>query len=93
LTVPIEDVIAYPKVSKAYFSFVEIFFRNHIATVMALDTAVLMQLMNAVHEGLQASEPTLSSLCANAIDHLATFYFENKGKDKAEMHNLNKVRL
>jgi len=90
LSVPVDDVIAYPKLSKAYFGFVEIFFRNHIKSVMALDTNVLMQLMNAVHEGLQASDPTLSSLCANSIDHFATFYFENAGKDKVEVHNLNK---
>jgi exportin-7 len=91
LSVSVDDVIAYPKLSKAYFGFVEIFFRNHIKSVMALDTNVLMQLMNAVHEGLQASDPTLSSLCANSIDHFATFYFENAGKEKPEVHNLNKV--
>ena len=91
LSVSVDDVIAYPKLSKAYFGFVEIFFRNHLKGVLALETNVLMQLMNAVHEGLQASDPTLSSLCANAIDHFATFYFENSGKDKPEVHNLNKV--
>ncbi len=90
LSAPVDDVIAYPKLSKAYFGFIEIFFRNHIKSVLALDTNLLMQLMNAVHEGLQASDPQLSSLCANAIDHLATFYFENMGKDKIEVHNLNK---
>lgn len=90
LSVPVDDVIAYPKLSKAYFGFVEIFFRHHIKSVLALETGLLMQLMNSVHEGLQASDPQLSSLCANAIDHLATFYYENINKDKIEMHNLNK---
>ena len=70
---------------------VEIFFRNHLKGVVALETNVLMQLMNSVHEGVQASDPTLISLCANAIDHFATFCFENSGKDKVEVHNLNKV--
>ena len=91
LSVSVEDVIAYPKLSKAYYGFIEIFFRNHIKSVMALETNVFLQLMNAIHEGLQASDPGLSSLCANSIDHFATFYFENTGKDKAEVHNLNKV--
>eukprot|EP00586_Coscinodiscus_wailesii_P002586 CAMPEP_0172484254 /NCGR_PEP_ID=MMETSP1066-20121228/11629_1 /TAXON_ID=671091 /ORGANISM="Coscinodiscus wailesii, Strain CCMP2513" /LENGTH=1123 /DNA_ID=CAMNT_0013248627 /DNA_START=273 /DNA_END=3644 /DNA_ORIENTATION=+ len=90
LGVPLEDVLAYPKLSKAFYGFVEILFRNHIATVLALETNILMQLMNAVHEGLQASDAMLSSLCANTIDHLATFYFENANKDKMAMHNLNK---
>jgi len=90
LSVPLDDIVAYPKLSKAVYGFIEILFRNHQKTVFALDTGVFMQLMTAVHEGLQASDATLSSLCANAIDHLATFYFQTNGKDKVEMHNLNK---
>mmetsp|Transcript_20342 Transcript_20342/g.38262 ORF Transcript_20342/g.38262 Transcript_20342/m.38262 type:complete len:1118 (-) Transcript_20342:416-3769(-) len=90
LTIPMEDALAYPKLSKAYYGFVEIIFRNHRKTVFALETSVFMQLMTAVHEGLQASDATLSSLCANTVDHIATYYFTNAGKDKVEMHNLNK---
>jgi exportin-7 len=91
LSVPLEDVVAYPKLSKAYYGFIEILFRNHKKTAFALDTTVFMQLMTAVHEGLQSSDATLSSLCANTIDHLATFYFTFNGKEKLEVHNLNKV--
>lgn len=93
LSVPLEDVLSYPKLSKAYYGFIEILFRNHKKTVFALDTAIFMQIMTAVHEGLQSSDATLSSLCANSIDHLATYYFTMSGKDKIEMHNLNKVRF
>jgi exportin-7 len=92
LSIPLEDVIAYPKLSKAYFGFLEILFRNHMKNVFALETNIFMQIMTAVHEGLQSSDATLSSLCANAIDHIATYYFSNQGKDKVEMHSLNKVR-
>mmetsp|Transcript_15809 Transcript_15809/g.23277 ORF Transcript_15809/g.23277 Transcript_15809/m.23277 type:complete len:1121 (-) Transcript_15809:142-3504(-) len=90
LSVPLDDIVAYPKLSKAYFGFIEILFRNHKKTAFALDTNVFMQLMTAVHEGIQSSDATLSSLCANTVDHLATFYFNTNGKDKVEMHNLNK---
>ena len=91
LSVPLDDVNAYPKLSKAYFSFVEILFRSHKKTVFALDTQVFMQIMTTVHDGLQSSDATISSFCANTIDHLTTYYFHNNGKDKAEMHSLNKV--
>ncbi|KAL3796830.1 hypothetical protein ACHAW5_002516 [Stephanodiscus triporus] len=90
LSIPLDHVVAYPKLSKSVFGFVEIFFRNHIKTVMALDTSIFMQLMNAVHEGLQSSDAQISSMCANSIDHLATLYYENSGKDKPEMRHLNK---
>lgn len=90
LCIPLEHVVAYPKLSKSVFGFVEIFFRNHIKSVMALNTNVFMQLMNAVHEGLQSSDAQISSMCANSIDHLATLYCENSGKDRPEIRNLNK---
>ena len=48
-------------------------------------------MMSTVHEGLQSSDAQLSAMCATTIDHLATFYFENSGKDKVEMQMLNKV--
>lgn len=89
LGIPLEHVIAYPKLSTSVFGFIEIIFRNHIKTTLALDTSVFMQLMNAVHEGLQSSDAQISSMCANSIDHLATFYYENSGKDKPEVHNFN----
>jgi exportin-7 len=91
LSVPLDDVNAYPKLSKAYFSFIEILFRSHKKTVFALDTNVFMQIMTTVHDGLQSSDATISSFCANTIDHLTTFYFSNNGKEKIEMHSLNKV--
>ena len=90
IVVPLDDVMSYPKLSKAYYGFIEIIFRSHKKTVFALETNVFMQLMNAIHEGLQASDATLSSLCANTIDHIATYYFVNSGKDKPEVHNMNK---
>lgn len=91
LSVPMDDINAYPKLSKAYYSFVEILFRSHKKTVFALDTTVFMQLMTTVHDGLQATDATISSFCANTVDHLTTYYFNNNGKDKVPMHNLNKV--
>jgi hypothetical protein len=47
--------------------------------------------MTTVHDGLQSSDATISAYCANTIDHMASYYFSNMGKDKPEMHNLNKV--
>lgn len=91
LSVPLDDILAYPKISKGFYGFVEILFRNHIAVVLSHDTNVFLQLMVSVHEGLQSSEASIGSQCASTVDHLATFYFNNEGKDKASIHNLQKV--
>ena len=90
LTISLDDIISYPKLSKSFFSFMEILFRSHIGTVLALPTDTLMQLMNVIHEGLQSSDAPLTSLCSTTIDHLSTYYFKNKGKDREEIRNLEK---
>jgi len=90
LTVPLDDVNAYPKLSKAYYSFIEILFRSHRRTAFALDTTVFMQIMATVHDGLQSSDASISAFCANTIDHMASYYFTNQNKDKVEMQYLSK---
>ena len=90
LSIPLDDVGAYPKLSKAYYSFIEILFRNHRRTALALETNVFMQIMSSVHDGLQSSDPAISAFCANTIDHMASYYFTNQGKDKPEMQHLTK---
>jgi exportin-7 len=92
LSVPGDDIQSYVKLSKAYFSFLEILFRNHRNAIFSLETSVFMQIMTAIHDGLQASDATISAFCANSIDHLATFYFSNAQKDRPEVRSLNKVR-
>jgi hypothetical protein len=93
LTIPLDDISAYPKLSKAYYSFIEILFRNHGKTAFALDTNVFMQIMSTVHDGLQSNDAAICAFCANTIDHMASYYFTNQGKDKPEMINLQKVRV
>lgn len=91
LSVPVDEINAYPKLSKAYFSFIEILFRNHRKTVFALDTNVFMQIMTTIHDGLQSSDASISAFCANSIDHMASFYFTDKQKDKPEVRLLANV--
>ncbi|GMI06261.1 hypothetical protein TrVE_jg13515 [Triparma verrucosa] len=81
LSISLDDVMAYPKLSKSYFSFLEILFRSHIQVVLALTTPTLMSLLNAVHEGLQSSDAPLSSICATSVDHLSTYYYTNQNKE------------
>ena len=55
LQIPLADVMAYVKLSRAYFAFVEILFRNHLDVLSGLDSAVFVQLIKTNQEGLQSS--------------------------------------
>lgn len=55
LQIPVADVIAYVKLSRAYFAFVEVLFRNHLDVLSGLDSPVFIQLVKSNLEGLQSS--------------------------------------
>ena len=43
LNIPFQEVLAFPKLSKAYFAFFEVLFRNHISAVLSLSTPIFLQ--------------------------------------------------
>ena len=55
LQIPLSDVLAYVKLSKAYFALLEVLFRNHLDVLCILDAQVFIQLVKTNLEGLQSS--------------------------------------
>lgn len=82
LQIPLSDVMAYVKLSRAYFSFLEVLFRNHLDSLSGLDSTVFLQLLKTNQEGIQSAELTVSTNCASSIDHVATYMFLNHNRDK-----------
>ncbi|TDH72778.1 hypothetical protein CCR75_000536 [Bremia lactucae] len=82
LSIPHEDLMQYPKVKNAYFFFLEILFRNQLASVVALDDQIFRQLIESLHEGMNSFEPAIAAQCATAVDHLASLYFHEMKKKR-----------
>ena len=55
LQIPQLDVLTYLKLSKAFYGFIEVLFRNHLPVLAGLDSVVFNQLIKLTHEGLQSS--------------------------------------
>jgi exportin-7 len=55
LQIPLNDIITYIKLSKAYYAFLEVLFRNHLDVLCGLDSPVFIQLVKTIHEGLQSN--------------------------------------
>lgn len=81
LAVPIDQLLAYPKVATAHFDLVEILCANHPKDVVALDHSVFVRLVQSLQEGLQLHEVRISSQSAAAIDNLSAFRFRHTLKD------------
>lgn len=55
LSIPSTDIMAYVKLSKAYFGFLEVLFKNHLDLLVRLDSSIFSQLLMANLEGVQSS--------------------------------------
>ncbi|KAJ4956852.1 hypothetical protein NE237_013635 [Protea cynaroides] len=77
LSIPLADILAFRKLSRAYFAFLEVLFNNHITFILRLDTSTFMHIVLSLESGLKGLDSNISSQCASAVDSLASFYFNN----------------
>lgn len=77
LSIPLSDILAYRKLTKAYFAFVEVLFNSHLVFVLSLDVRTFTHIVGSLESGLKGLDAGISSQCASAIDNLAAFYFNN----------------
>mmetsp|Transcript_24027 Transcript_24027/g.60483 ORF Transcript_24027/g.60483 Transcript_24027/m.60483 type:complete len:1061 (+) Transcript_24027:348-3530(+) len=77
LSIPQADVMAYRKVSKAYFELLEVLCHNHPAVIAQCDTATFSTMVGSLEQGLKSLDVAISSKCAAAVDNLAAFYFKS----------------
>ena len=69
LSIPFAEILAFPKLGKAYFAFFEVLFRNHITAVLSLSTPVFLQVgWTAGDPATPAAEtPLLTSMCVYPV--------------------------
>ncbi|XP_038886024.1 exportin-7 isoform X1 [Benincasa hispida] len=77
LSIPLADILAFRKLTRAYFAFLEVMFSSHIVFILNLDKNTFMHLAGSLESGLKGLDTNISSQCASAVDNLAAFYFNN----------------
>ncbi|KAF2323697.1 hypothetical protein GH714_036637 [Hevea brasiliensis] len=77
LSIPLVDILAFRKLTRAYFAFLEVMFSSHIVFLLNLDTNTFMHIVGSLESGLKGLDTNISSQCASAVDNLAAFYFNN----------------
>ena len=53
--IPLEDVLACVKLSKAYFQFLEILLKSHLDVLCGLDSGTFLAIIRTIDEGLQSN--------------------------------------
>ncbi|XP_031473767.1 uncharacterized protein LOC116246177 isoform X3 [Nymphaea colorata] len=77
LSIPLPDILAFPKLARAYYAFLDILFSGHISVIINLDTSTFMHIAGSLESGLKSLDAGISAQCASAVDSLAAFYFNN----------------
>ncbi|XP_050281550.1 uncharacterized protein LOC126722441 [Quercus robur] len=77
LSIPLADILAFRKLTRAYFAFLEVLFSSHIVFILNLDTNTFRHIVGSLESGLKGLDTNISSQCASAVDNLAAYYFNN----------------
>ena len=92
LAIPCKDVIAYAKVAKAYFVFMEAVCHNHTAYFVRQPQQPFSALVGCLGRGLVGVDTQVSSQCAMAVDNLATWLHKNMMAEPNKVHPATEVR-
>ncbi|CAG9462330.1 unnamed protein product [Pedinophyceae sp. YPF-701] len=84
LAIPLRDVLAYNKLAKTFFAFIEVLCHKHTRVVAGQDSVTFQFVMAALQMGLQSLDVYISSQSAAALDNLTSFYFKAVSKNDPE---------
>ena len=77
-TISAHDILAYRKVSKSYYAFIDALCHNFVPEIARRDDSILVSIMTTLDSGLKSFDVATSSQCASSIDNLAGYYFKHK---------------
>eukprot|EP00803_Ostreobium_quekettii_P004119 evm.model.scf_281.4 EVM.evm.TU.scf_281.4 scf_281:37255-51104(+) len=77
LSIPLNDIIAYKKLARAFYSLVDVLCEHHTSVIAACQQSTFAFIMTSLETGLKALDVTISSQCAAALNHLAAYYFRH----------------
>ncbi|KAL4590442.1 hypothetical protein LXL04_003372 [Taraxacum kok-saghyz] len=75
LSVPLADILAYRKLTKAYYAFLEVLFNSHIVYMLNLDTNTFMHIVGSLESGLKGLDTSISTQAAFAVDNFVAYIF------------------
>eukprot|EP00298_Acanthocystis_sp_HF-20_P008410 c17666_g1_i1.p1 GENE.c17666_g1_i1~~c17666_g1_i1.p1 ORF type:complete len:361 (+),score=124.10 c17666_g1_i1:19-1101(+) len=81
LSIPIDELLVYPKLAYATFQMLEGFSRTHSNVLVGMEPSVFVRIIKGLQRGLQSTTMKISSFSATTIDNIVTFCYKQIGKD------------
>ncbi|XP_071724322.1 uncharacterized protein, partial [Rutidosis leptorrhynchoides] len=77
LSIPVEDALAFPKITKPYFEFLEAIFRKNLIFFFSQDRNTFFRIFVCLEAGIKSLEKSILSKCAVTVANMASFHFSN----------------
>ncbi|KAI9285764.1 armadillo-type protein [Umbelopsis sp. AD052] len=73
LDTPLDDMMAFPKLTKAFFGFMDVFTDKQMMQLPTMEADVFLYMMRAVGSGVKSLDPGVCTQACATIDHICTF--------------------
>eukprot|EP00727_Mastigamoeba_balamuthi_P004604 m51a1_g14141 putative importin- n-terminal domain-containing protein (1269) ;mRNA; r:288-5005 len=83
LGVPLPELLAYAKLARAYYTFLDVLCSAHAAFVVASDAAVFVRVALSLEEAIKSVDVSLRVQGCTALDGLLSWYVAARKKDPA----------
>jgi exportin-7 len=80
LSIPLQEITAYQKLAKAFFSLIDVLCAAQAHLVASFDPAIFVKLFQAVDEGLRSTDPAINALCCTTLDNVMSWYLAARRK-------------
>ncbi|XP_033633482.1 exportin-7-like isoform X2 [Asterias rubens] len=96
LSIPLSDLLDYPKLSLNYYSLLECLAQDHMGFLSSLEPRVFLHILSSISEGLTALDTMVCTGCCATLDSIVTYLFKRISKStskKAKKENDNFPRI
>eukprot|EP00042_Codosiga_hollandica_P039830 m.336856 g.336856 ORF g.336856 m.336856 type:complete len:1074 (+) comp55707_c0_seq3:45-3266(+) len=93
VSIPMDDLLIYPKLTKAYYGLISHISRDHMRSLCFLDPALFQYVMSTLLEGLKSVDSTMCTQCCSAVDNVLTHAITGKSKAKIDESALSLEQL
>lgn len=82
ISIPLKNLLDYPKVSQSYYGLLEALTQDHMEFVSTLEPEVFIYLLSSISEGLIGLDAMVCTGCCSTLDHILTYLFKRLSKTK-----------
>lgn len=91
LSIPTSELMAFPKLTREYYSLAEVLAKSHISYIVTLDQPRFVSFVKSIEDGVcNALDPVIFSKCCTALDSLLEFQYKSSSKNSPEAISLRK---